>query len=168
MSPFTTIIQQFQENGEKTGWTYIDIPVDITNELQPGSRKSFRVKGSIDDHTFSGISLVPVGGGRYIMPLNASVRKAIGKRKGAMLNVRLETDNTPYEIPADIKECFDDEPEAKSFFDQLPKGHQRYFIQWIGSAKTDPTRTKRTAQAITALSKGQGFNEMIKSNKRDT
>ena len=163
---FTTTILQFQEHGDKTGWTYIEIPADLAGQLQPGSKKSFRVKGSLDSHAFSGVSLLPLGNGNFMMALNATMRKQIGKRKGAMLQVRLEADHQEFEIPLYIKECMQDEPAAGAYFATLPKGHQRYFVTWIESAKTETTRTKRLAMAVTALARGQGYGEMIRENKK--
>lgn len=45
MIDYTTIILQFAEQGEKTGWTYIEIPADLAQQIKPGNKKSFRVKG---------------------------------------------------------------------------------------------------------------------------
>jgi uncharacterized protein YdeI (YjbR/CyaY-like superfamily) len=64
-------------------------------------------------------------------------------------------------------ECLSDEPEARKFFLTLSKGHQNYFIKWIESAKTEPTRTKRTAQAVNAFSKHMGFPEMLRAIKAE-
>jgi hypothetical protein len=41
MVQFTTVIQQFAEQGEKTGWSYITVPHDIAEQLKPG--KFFRL-----------------------------------------------------------------------------------------------------------------------------
>lgn len=165
MLSFTTTIHQFEKNADKTGWTYIEIPEEVANQLQPGSRKTFRVKGFLDDYPFSGISLLPFGNGSFLMALNGAMRKAIGKRKGAQLQVRIEVDNQTWEIPAYIKECLQDEPAALQFFQSLPKSHQRYFVNWVESAKTEPTRTKRLAQMVTALAKGQGYGQMMHENR---
>jgi len=45
MIQFIVTIHRFEKQGEKTGWTYIEIPVDIAEKLKPGSKKSFRVLG---------------------------------------------------------------------------------------------------------------------------
>lgn len=168
MISFTATILKFLENGEKTGWTYIEIPSHTAELLQPGNRKAFRVKGSLDKYSFTGISLLPVGEGKFIMPLNAAIRKNIGKRKGATVHVSIEADKRLFEPPVYIHECLEDEPKAKVFFFGLPKSHQRYFINWIESAKTEPTKTKRLAQAVTAWSKGHGFAEMVLVNKKNS
>ena len=44
MISFQTVLLQFQENGEKTGWTYILIPATLAAQMRPGQRTAFRVK----------------------------------------------------------------------------------------------------------------------------
>src|SRR5690606_15011371 len=55
MVEFNTEILQFEEKGEKTGWTYIEVPAGIAGQLKPGMRKSFRVKGLLDGFAIEGI-----------------------------------------------------------------------------------------------------------------
>lgn len=167
MPAFTTSIKQFGQKGEKTGWTYIEIPIDITEELMPGNKKGFRVKGKLDNFSITRIALIPMGGGKFIMPLNATMRKGTGKRKGAMLKVQLQVDETPFEPNKDFLSCLDDDPPAKKFFASLPKSHRDYFSKWIDTAKTEPTKIKKIAIAVTALSRKMGFPEMLRSNKKN-
>src|SRR5882757_955001 len=89
---FTTTILQFAEQGEKTGWSYIRIPVAIAQKLKPNNKKSFRVKGKVDEHPIQKKALLPMGEGDFIMPLDAGIRKAIRKMKGAKVKVVLEVD----------------------------------------------------------------------------
>ncbi len=165
MVKFTALIKQFATQGEKTGWTYIDIPAEVALKLKPGNKKSFRVKGKLDDHVIRSVALMPMGGGDFIMALNAEMRKAIGKRKGATLKVVLEEDVELLQPSASLLECLSDEPEAKQFFESLSYGHKNYFSKWIESAKTEPTKTKRIAQAVDALSKQLDFGTMLRSLK---
>ena len=167
MVQFTTTILRFKEQGEKTGWSYINIPQKIAQELKPGNKKSFRVKGKLDNYAIKGVALMPMGGGEFIMPINATMRKAIGKRGGDKLNVQLTEDKKLPELSADLLECLADEPAAKEFFDSLPHSHRLYFSRWIESAKTAPTKAKRIAQAVSALAKKWGFSEMVRTNKKE-
>jgi len=167
MIEFTATLKQFGEQGEKTGWTYFEIPADLAEKLKPGNKKSFRVKGKLDSYKITGISLLPMGGGAFIMAVNAAMRKEIGKKKGAMIKVKLEEDKKEFQFNKDFMECMADEPEAIEFFKTLPGSHQRYFSKWIDSAKTVETKTKRIAWAVTALSKKQGYGEMMRSHKRE-
>lgn len=165
MIRYTTTIHQFAEQGEKTGWTYIEIPADLADKLKPGNKKSFRVKGKLDQYTIKGIALLPMGGGRFIMALNKTMRKGFGKRKGAMLKVQLEEDKQAYKLNAEFMDCLADEPNAQNFFKTLPQSHQNYFSKWIEAAKTESTRTKRIAMAVSALAKGLGYNKMLRSER---
>lgn len=159
---FTTTIQKFGAKGEKTGWTYIEIPADLAQQLKPANKKEFKVKGKLDKHSISRLSVLPMGNGLFILPLNASLRKTLGKNKGAMLQVSLQEDKSDFVFNPDFMECLADDPSAKAFFESLTGSHQRYFSKWIDSAKTEPTRVKRITMAVNALAKKWGYGEMIR------
>lgn len=167
MVQFTTTIRKFEEQGEKTGWTHIVIPADIAGKLMPGNKKTFRVKGKLDDYSIQGIALMPMGGGDFIMPLNASTRKGIHKKNGAMVTAKLEVDKKEIKPPPAFVDCLKDEPDAYEYYFSLAKSHQLYFTRWINSAKTEPTQTKRIAQAVNALSKKFDFGMMIREIKKE-
>lgn len=167
MVKFNTTILKFDEKGEKTGWTYIVIPASVAQKLKPNNKKSFRVKGRLDLYDISGIALLPMGEGDFIMALKADIRKNIKKQKGDRLAVELEVDTKELKPPAELMECLADEPRALAFFTSLAKSHQLYFGKWIEDAKTDTTKTKRIAQAVNALSKKQDYGSMIRSLNKD-
>jgi hypothetical protein len=166
MVKYTTAILKFDKQGEKTGWTYIVVPEDIAQQLKPGNKKTFRVKGKLDKFSIEAIAIMPMGDGSFILALNAEIRKGIAKRAGAMLDVQLAVDDNPDPVKSpEFMECLQDEPEALAFFNTLTKGHQNYFMKWIESAKTEPTKAKRIAQAVTGLARKQDYGAMIRSNK---
>ena len=166
MIQYTTTIHRFEKQGEKTGWTYIEIPADIVQQIKPGNKKSFRVKGKLDNYKIAGIALLPMGGGSFIMAINAAMRKGIAKRHGAMLKVQLEEDKKAYQLNRDFLECLQDEPKALTAFEALPKSFQNYYSKWIESAKTEATKTKRIALAVSTLANGMSFPEMIRSQQK--
>lgn len=165
MVTFTATIHRFEKQGEKTGWTYVEVPPDLAQEIKPGNRKEFKVKGKLDAHPIKRVSLLPMGGGKFILVLNASLRKAIGKKQGAMLKIQLTEDKSEFIFNKDFMDCLDDEPTAKEFFQSLTGSHQRYFSKWIEEAKTEPTKTKRIAMAVNALAKKWGYSEMIRASQ---
>ena len=167
MISFTTVIKKFSDKGEKTGWTYIEVPAAAAEKLKPGNKKSFRIKGTLDNCIFEGLALLPMGDGNFILALNATIRKQIKKQKGATLKVTIEADNSPVKLNSDLMECLAEEPESLEFFNRLTPGHRKYFSNWIDSAKTDATKTKRIAQTLIALSRHQGYGEMIRSLKSE-
>ncbi|MBK9379882.1 MAG: DUF1905 domain-containing protein [Chitinophagaceae bacterium] len=165
MVQFTATIHKFGKKGEKTGWTYFDMPADIVQQLKPGNKKEFKVKGKLDGYAIRRVSVLPMGGGLFIMPLNTVMRRAIGKKQGAILTVQLTEDKSDFVFNKDFMDCLDDEPAAKEFFQSLTGSHQRYFSKWIDSARTEPTKTKRIAMAITALARKRGYPEMIRASQ---
>lgn len=157
MTRFTTLLQQFDEKGEKSGWTYILIPQDIAEVLIPGNRKTFRVKGKIDNHSIKAVAVMPMGDGSFILPVNATMRRAIAKRKGAMVNVALTIDTAPPEIPQALADCLADEPQARAFFEQLPLSQRNYYSKWVIAVKSELLQAERIAQVIDALVLGYNF-----------
>ena len=170
MVKFKATIQKYGEQGEKTGWTFVEIPEKLAQELFPGNKKSFRVKGKLDALPIAAQALIPVGGGVFILPLKAELRKQLGKRKGEEIVLQISRDNNPDPVPMpeDFAACLEDEPKARENFNKLPKSHQHYYIKWINSAKTETTRVRRMAQAIQALSLGNNYGEMIRTLKKDS
>ncbi|MDB5116043.1 MAG: hypothetical protein JWQ79_1535 [Mucilaginibacter sp.] len=168
MIEFDTIILQFAEQGEKTGWSYIEIPADLAQQLKPDNKKSFRVKGMLDGLAINGMALMPMGEGNFIMALKADIRKGLHKNAGAMLQVRLEEDKDyKVEVPDDLQECFDFEPEALKFFNSLAKSHRDYFIKWIEGAKTSETRNKRIVNTVNAMLRKWSYNVMIREMRKE-
>jgi len=166
MVRFTASIKKFDRQGEKTGWTYIEIPASIAKTMNSTNKKGFRVKGKLDNCDFSMIALLPMGGGDFIMALNAAMRKAIKKQKGANVQVQMMVDTNEIKPPDELMDCLEDEPEASQYFNSLTKGHQNYFTNWIRSAKTDPTKAKRIAATLNALSKKWDFGQMLRAMKK--
>jgi hypothetical protein len=168
MVDFNTLILQFNEQGEKTGWSYIEVSADLACQLLPNNKKSFRVKGMLDGFAFAGLALIPMGEGNFILPLKADIRKAIHKNAGAMLHIKLEHDKDfKIDIPDDLQECFDFEPEAADFFFSLPKSHRNYFIKWITDAKTSETRAKRIVNTVNAMLRKWPYNVMLREMSKN-
>ena len=165
MVSFTAPISKFGQQGEKTGWTYVLIPADKSAKINPGIKKSYRVKGKLDEYDISQVALIPMGGGDFIMPLNAALRKGIGKRKGALVKLQLALDDSPLKQNTELLECMSDEPEALKHFNSLPQSHRNYFTKWIDSAKTDPTRAKRIALVIRTMIRKMDFGAMLREER---
>ena len=162
---FTATILRFDKQGEKTGWSYISVPAHLAQELLPGNRKAFRVKGRLDDHSIRQVSLLPMGDGDFIMAFNAAMRKGTGKREGAMVAVVLEVDKSELEMPPDFAEWLEEDEDAKRYFYSIPKSHQHYWIKWLGSVKGEAARQNRLERAVAALARGWGFAEMLRAEK---
>lgn len=166
MITFKAEIEQFAEKGEKSGWTYIFIPQSIAHELKPDCRKSFRVRGKLDQVEIEGMSLVPMGEGNFIISLNGEIRKKLKKQLGAVLEMQLEEDKAfKIEMPEDLELCLVDEPHLMKNFLKQPKSHQNWYINWLNTAKTEATRTKRIVKIVSAMDKNWDFGTMMRDGK---
>lgn len=167
MIEYCTVIHQFDKMGEKTGWTHIDVPADIAQQIKPNCKVSFRVKGKIDEVLINGIALLPMGEGDFILALKKDLLKKIAKRIGAMVKVCLEEDKDfKIEMPEDLEICLNDVERATEQFYKMSKSHQNYYINWINAAKTEPTRVKRLTQTVEAMERKMDYGEMIRYNKQ--
>ena len=167
MVTFKAKLQKFGSKGEKTGWTYIDIPEKIAQKLKPNCKKSFRVKGKIDEYCIKGLALTPMGDGNFILAVNESIRKAIKKIKGALVKVNIEEDTEEILSDAELLECLKDEPAAYDYFKKLPPSHQNWFSNWVKNARTQITKKKRLAIIVTACEQKLHFADMIKMYREE-
>lgn len=164
MISYNTTLLKFDKKGEKTGWTFIEISAAQAKKLKD-SKVSFRVKGTLDSHKISQVALVPMGEGAFILAVNGTMRKALGKKAGDKVKVTLEADDSKIILSHDMMACLKDEPAALAAFKKLPGSHQKYFSRWIESAKTANTKTKRIVMTVEALAKKMKFNEMLRAER---
>jgi hypothetical protein len=146
---------QLEKFPGKGGWTYASIPEIMQDKHSPFGW--VKVKGSIDNYEFKNYRLMPMGNGLLFLPVKASIRKQIGKNEGDWVRVVLYPDNSPTEIPEELRLCLTDEPEIYQTFLTYSDGEQKAFADWIYSAKTEKTKIGRIAQTINMLSKRQKF-----------
>lgn len=166
MINFTATIEKFEVMGEKTGWSYVFVSAVIAGQIKPNQRKSFRVKGSIDAVPVQGLSLLPMGDGDFIISLKAALRKQLKKEAGAEVTLSLTYGaDFKVEMPEDLEICLADEEDLLQQFLSMPKSHQNYYINWLNTAKTEATRTKRIVLIMNAMAKKLNFAQMISESK---
>lgn len=87
------------------------------------------------------------------LPVKAEIRKHSKKKEGDKVHVILFTDNEPLDIPEEMLLCLQDEPKAFSFFNSISESEQKFYIQWVYSAKKEETKIDRLAKTINRLLK---------------
>ena len=146
----TYLLEKFPGKG---GWTYARIP-----EIKPDKNAPFgwvRVKGTIDDYEIKNYHLMPMGNSQLFLPVKAEIRKKIKKQAGDYVTVILYLDNTPAELPEELKLCLQNEPNAYETFCSYTDGEQKAFIDWIYSAKKEETKVERIVKMLKKLEKGE-------------
>ncbi|HEX7753954.1 MAG TPA: YdeI/OmpD-associated family protein, partial [Niabella sp.] len=119
-----------------------------------------------DTHPISGVFLLPMGDGTFILPVNAAMRKGIRKKEGAMAAVTLQPDAKKYELNRELMECLQEEQEVLVYFRSLPPSRQHYFSKWVDAAKTDATKVQRISRVVHALQNKWDYGQMIRFYKQ--
>ncbi|MBC7861671.1 MAG: DUF1905 domain-containing protein [Bacteroidia bacterium] len=143
------LLEKFHGKG---GWTFARIP-----EIVKDKKTSFgwvKVRGTIDGYEIRKYHLMPMGNGKLFLPVKAEIRKKIGKKEGDKVHIILYPDNEPLEVPEEMLVCLQDEPRALKFFNSISESEQKYYIQWVYSAKKEETKIDRLAKTIDRLLMG--------------
>ncbi|RKR14253.1 bacteriocin resistance YdeI/OmpD-like protein [Maribacter vaceletii] len=149
------LLQKFHGKG---GWTYAEIPEVLQNKNNPFGW--VKVKGSIDSYSLKQYKLMPMGNSKLFLPVKAEIRKKIKKQAGDYVHVVLYADTSSLEIPAEILECFKNEPkQVFKNFTSFTQGEQKTYVDWIYQAKTEETKANRIAQMLKKVEKKMRFSD---------
>ena len=165
MITIKTIIKKFGKMGEKTGWTYVEISALQAGKIKPDYKRSYKVKGLIDEIAITQTAMIPFGGGTFIIPLKLELRKKISKSVGDKVVLKLEEDFNEYQIDKELLLCIKDELLAYDKFRKLPRSHQNYYSKWVESAKTTETKSRRIGVVINGIIQNHTLAEMLKANR---
>jgi hypothetical protein len=147
MSTKHTFTATIQDAGR--GGAFVEVPFDAEEAF--GSKRP-KVKATIEGIPYRG-TLVRMGSECHMLLILKSIREQVGKTFGDDVTIIVESDTEPrvVGIPADLKQAFEADPDAKTFFDKLSYTHQREYVSWIEEAKKDETRQRRIAKTVEML-----------------
>ena len=140
------------ELGGKTATGFV-VPPEVVEALGKGKKPP--VKVTINGYTYR--NTVAVYGGVYMLGVSAEHREGAGVEAGEEIEVDLELDTEPrvLEIPADLTEALEREPEAKSYFDGLSYSNKRQHVLAIEGAKAAETRQRRIDKSVAMFKEGK-------------
>lgn len=152
MKPLVNKKYRLEKYPGKGGWTYTQI-----SEIPKNKSARFgtvKVRGTIDGFEINKYHLMPMGNGHLFLPVRAEIRKKIKKEAGDIVHIILYLDTEPLKIPDEMLLCLQDEVNAFNFFNTLSESEQKYYIQWVYSAKKEETKIDRLAKTINRLMQG--------------
>src|SRR5918994_729258 len=136
--------------GGKTA-TGLQVPDDVVEALGGGKRPPVQV--TVGGYSYR-TTVAPMGG-EYFVPLAAEHREAAGVAAGQEVDVRIELDTAPREVPVpdDLAAAFD-EP-ARATYAALAYSHQKEWVRWVEEAKKPETRAARIEKTVESLRAGR-------------
>ena len=61
--------------------------------------------------------------------------------------------------PDDLRAALDEVPAAREHWDAFPRSARRAILEWVSSAKREPTRARRVALTVSEAAEGRRANE---------
>jgi hypothetical protein len=131
--------------------TGVQVPDDVVTRLGAGKRPPVAV--TINGYTYR--TTVAAYTGSYWIPLAAEHREAAGVAAEEEVDVAIELDTAPREVPLpdDLSAAMDD--AARSAFDGLAPSHKKEWVRWVEEAKKPETRTARIGKTVEGLKAGR-------------
>jgi hypothetical protein len=147
-TPLPSFEATLEHDGE-TGGVYVIVPPAISQALGLSARAKLAVRATFDGFPHNGIlTPLPDSEDEHMLLVPKQVRKAIDKTWTNDVTVTLAPDPeaVSVELPADLKAALAAVKGSRARFSQLSKAHQREYITWIESARTEEGRAERLTQ----------------------
>ncbi|MFI1582943.1 YdeI/OmpD-associated family protein [Embleya sp. NPDC020630] len=127
----------------------LEVPAEVVAALGKGARPPVTI--TVNGHSWK--SRVALLRGRHLLGLSNANRQAAGIAIGDEVEVELKLDTEPRVVvePPDFAQALDDDPIARTAYDDLAYSHKREHVRAIETAKRPETRQRRIEKAITAL-----------------
>ena len=102
-------------------------------------------------------SLANMGNGIHCLGVTKVIRQKLNKTFGDQVEVQLTEDiaERTVDIPADVQETLDANPEAKELLEKMSYSHRKEYMSWITDAKKPETREKRKQKMIEMIFSGR-------------
>ena len=142
---FTVPLVRLQFGG--TSKYLLEIPERVSSSI--GRRGPVPIVATLNKAVEIQASLVPMGGGRHRLQLNARTREELEIEPGDQVRVTLSVPKKPprLPLPSDLAVALK-EVDFEESFAALPVGKQNHIILWVEEAARPETRAKRVAAVI--------------------
>ena len=137
--------------GRKLWYTVVFLPPDLAETLPFDRHPQLRVEGELADLPFKS-AFISAGDGRYYMMVSPETLKAAALAVGHTVEVRFRVaDQEAVDVPEALADALADDEEASLAWDALTTGRRRALAHHVATAKTDPTRNRRVAAVLAAV-----------------
>jgi len=132
---------------------YLFIPADIVKTIGGVSGKRFVCLVNEKINYQSG--LVALGDGEAYICISTKRMKEAGCALGDIVRLKLTPDKSEFglDVPEELQEVFNQDPEGEERFRKLTPGKQRYIIYYVSGVKNPQLRVDRALLLIGNLKK---------------
>ena len=121
----------------------MDVPARASRRLEKHAKAGrIQVQGTLNGSPILA-TLVPAGGGRHRLFINAGMRRATGLHVGETARIEMRPAEGDVPVPPDIAAELDGIPGACAAFDALSPSARREWLRHIEDAKSWSARTER-------------------------
>lgn len=131
------------------------LPDDLAGRLPLGRQGAVRVEGELGEFPFEA-AWQPAGNGRHFMMVGPALLREAGLDVGDEVRVRftpIPADRVT--VPPELTRLLAVDAEAAEAWTALTPGKRRAWAHFVGSAKSEATRTRRTEEVRRALHEGR-------------
>ncbi len=130
---------------------YIEVPANIVKKI--GGIGKIRLLCKVNQQITFQCGLMSLPEGKAYISINSKRMKEISVTHGDEVNVVLTEDTSEYgvDVPEELTELFKQDSEAKSRFNLLKPGMQRYILNYVNTVKSPQLRVDRAFLLISNL-----------------
>lgn len=147
--PVTYTVEKFE-----TGMHYLQLDKKTALALtRHGNKRAIcTINGAVSFHC----AIMNKKEGWHFINVGLSVCKKLGIKKGAKVTATFTPDTTKYQfdMPEELQEVLQTDPEASRIFHSLTEGNQRGLIYLVGQVKSVDKKIERALKIATRLKGG--------------
>lgn len=130
---------------------YLEIPAEIVQKI--GGIGKVRLICEVNKQISFQCGLMSLSEGRAYISINSKRMKELNVEIGDTVDIKLTEDKSEYgvDVPEELKELFNQDPEGKKRFDLLKPGMQRYILNYVNTVKSPQLRVNRAFMLISNL-----------------
>lgn len=142
---------------------YLEIPQETVVLL--GGISNTRLWCGINDNPPFQCGLAPLGEGRAYISINVRRMESSRLAEGDLVRIVLRQDDSAYgmEMPEELREVLNQDPEADRRFHALTPGKQRNIIYYISQVKSEQKRVERSLMLMDNLRKLPEGKETVRA-----
>lgn len=143
---------RLQKQGGSMHFIVLDVAT-VTKLTRNGNKRAIcTLNGTERFHC----AIMPGKQGSHYVNVGQRICRKLGVKEGDVVTATFEVDTSEhqFEMPEELAEVLDSDPEAKSIFDGLTPGNRRSLIYLVGLVKSADKKIERALKIATQIKSG--------------